>query len=169
MKKNLIMLLAAGAISGCLGFAVPKVLSDSEPGIKVNQEKLKISAQRQYEEDTQKSYEDKYTSTQEEKDAMAGPDTEKKAEAPSTEKKAAAPTTENKAVEKAKASGTSKRELLAKSDAFKKLDTDYLFGLSDNGLTAKESKEADVYMDSKLSGAEYIDARKQYAEYVSNL
>lgn len=160
MKKNLMMLLASIVMASGMGFAIPKVLSDTEPGIKVNQERLKIAVKQQHDEDMQKRYKEKYDAAQEKMDEKSGPDTKKKSDGSSTE---------NKAVAKAKASGTSERELLAKSDAFEKLDTNYLFGLSDNGLTAKESKEADMYMDSKLSGAEYIDARKQYADYVAHL
>lgn len=52
---------------------------------------------------------------------------------------------------------------------YNSLDTDYLFSLSDEGLTAEEKVMVDEYLSSQLSGADYEIAKELYYKYVELL
>lgn len=49
------------------------------------------------------------------------------------------------------------------------LDTDYLFSLSDGGLTDEERAQVDAYLSKSLSGADYQLAKELYYKYVGLL
>lgn len=49
------------------------------------------------------------------------------------------------------------------------LDTDFIFGLADNGLTDEERKQVDDYLRSQLSGGDYELAKALYNKYVGLL
>lgn len=52
---------------------------------------------------------------------------------------------------------------------YNRLDTDFIFGLADGGLTDEERKQVNDYLKSQLEGADYEIAQNLYYKYVGLL
>ncbi len=60
-------------------------------------------------------------------------------------------------------------DLARGADIYNRLDTDFIFGLADGGLTDIERKQVDEYLKSQLQGADYEIAQNLYYKYVGLL
>lgn len=58
------------------------------------------------------------------------------------------------------------QELAAGAAIYNKLDTGYLFGLADGGLTVEERAEAMLYLETNLSAEEYALAKALFNKYI---
>ncbi|MGI6678695.1 MAG: hypothetical protein ACOX2Q_06460, partial [Dehalobacterium sp.] len=59
------------------------------------------------------------------------------------------------------------QDLSIGASIYNSLDTAYLFGLSQDGLTPEEKSEAKDYLNSILSQQEYATAMELYMKYVN--
>jgi len=57
-------------------------------------------------------------------------------------------------------------DLAAGAAIYNKLDTTYLFGLAEDGMTEEEKAEAMVYLETNLSEEEYILAKVLFDKYI---
>lgn len=192
MRKNIFMIAMTLILAVVIGVLVPVASAEKTSGAKVDQAKLKQTLQRQYKEEMIKSYIEDYEADQIDELKAGyikkyGTAEEMPEIKPLTNKEkdqlvAAIISQPDQPAVGAKVNDAriqavidqnrdyiNQNDLVTGADIFNKLDTGYLFGLSNGGLTPDERKQAEDYLHGHLSQGEYDTAIDLYMKYVGLL
>jgi len=187
LKRNLLitaLILFAGA---AIGLLVPIAMAEKTSGVQINQAQLEQNIQQQYKKDLIVTQIEQYeaeqitklkanyartygtaqpmpeipTLTNQEKEALA------ETIAASGDQPAQIKDPWLQKVINEKRNLINEQDLAAGSKIYNQLDTGYLFGLADSGLTSEEKGQAANYLQSNLSGQDYDQAMQLYMEYAA--
>jgi hypothetical protein len=190
--KNTFIVIGAVVISLTIGLAIPLAFSPHNEGVSVDNELIKSRTTKQFEEDLIKTYHAKaeekqmmdIMETEATKGQVENGNEEEKVNRNSTPKQDKVPeqpaeykNSSERVVKDQSIQGkiNENRDKISEEDLYKgaaiynSLDTGYLFGLAEGGLTEEEKFQAQTYLSANLNSEQYAIAKELYFKYAGLL